>query len=122
MKTKNHILSIAILIIALLLMTACGGGGSDSDNGEQQEQKAEHSEYAAYAVSQKLLEDKLHSPSTAEYPAMSTVDVEHLGEGVYTVDAYVDAQNAYGAMVRQDYYMKIQYEGDDYWNVLEMDF
>lgn len=42
----------------------------------------------------------LRAPSTAEFPRASKVNAHYLGDCLYQVNGYFDAQNGFGAMLR----------------------
>jgi hypothetical protein len=61
-------------------------------------------------------------------PGVRVRDAEEMGGGVFQVRSYVDAQNSFGAMIRTNYFCKVQFTGtpqDDewnsrYWNLLQL--
>lgn len=68
----------------------------------------------AYVMSQAPVADLLKSPSTAKFPSYSSsgVNVKQSGECRYTVDAFVDAENSFGAVVRTAYSVELMAEKD----------
>ena len=52
------------------------------------------------------------SPSTASFPWLDR-EVRSLGNDVYQVISYVDAQNGFGATVRSNYSCKVRYRGGE---------
>lgn len=75
----------------------------------------------ACIVAEKFVRERLRSPSTAEFPpGTSQCRTSHNG-GVWTVRSYVDAQNAFGAMLRSDYVVVTRYNGNDNWSLVEID-
>ena len=66
----------------------------------------------AFVMSQESIRARLKAPSTAKFPyiVQKGVVVERLGaEQKYRVRAYVDAQNSFGAMIRQNYTATVQF-------------
>lgn len=57
----------------------------------------------AYYYSQPFVERGLKAPATAEFPYASEVSARALGDCMFQVEAYVDAQNSFGAMLRTRY-------------------
>ncbi len=55
----------------------------------------------AFVMSQRFVTRRLKSPSTAKFDYIS--ETVYLGNNLYRVNAWVDAQNAFGAMLRTDY-------------------
>ncbi len=59
----------------------------------------------AYKDVQKEISNRLKSPSTAVFPTISEISVEHV-EGqdcMHSFSGFVDTQNAFGAVVRMQY-------------------
>jgi len=57
--------------------------------------------------------DSLKAPSTAKFEYLPDASIEDLGNNTFDMNSYVDAQNSFGAMLRTNYYCKIQYIGAD---------
>lgn len=72
----------------------------------------------AYVMAQDFVSSQLKSPSTAKFQNYSKELVQNLGDGRYRVSAYVDAQNPFGAMVRNQFNCIVKYVGNEKW-VLE---
>lgn len=79
----------------------CGGGAS-----------------MAFVMSQKFVRNRLKAPSTAQFPHSSST--REIGKCRYEVTAYVDAQNAFGAMLRTRYSAVMQYNGDRMWSASDI--
>lgn len=67
----------------------------------------------AWVICQQFLEDRLTAPATAEYPSGYSQYTSSLGGGRFRVDAYVDAENGFGALVRTDFVCTVNYQGND---------
>lgn len=67
---------------------------------------------ASHAVSacEKFIENELVAPATAEHPSGGQNYIDH-GKGRYTIESYVDAQNAFGAQIRTKYICVAHYNG-----------
>lgn len=65
----------------------------------------------AYIMSQRFVEDRLRSPSTASFPRYSSdgVRVTQPQRCHYEVSGYVDAQNSFGATIRTRFSMRLEY-------------
>lgn len=73
-------------------------------------------ETSAFIYSKEFVKRRLRSPSTAEFPPYSGaegVTIETIECGRYKVHAYVDATNAFGAMMRNRYSALMVYEPDE---------
>lgn len=70
----------------------------------------------AYGVSKDAIKPYLKAPSTAKFPSIvwnrSDISIRNLGDQKYRVRAYVDAQNAFGAMIRNNYSVTVQFFDD----------
>ena len=75
----------------------------------------------AYVMSKDFVKRRLISPSTAEFPSYSSIKTMYLGECKHEIRGYVDAQNPFGATIRNRYYVKLQKEeNSDYWKLLKI--
>ena len=108
--------SLAVGVLALLYFVGSGIVGLmgllSSDGGPQ---SPAHSDVAAFVMCRQFAEDCLRAPSTADWPSSlpPATRIEHAGEGRYLVQTYVDAQNAFGALIRSDISCQVQYRGGE---------
>ncbi|MTB67983.1 hypothetical protein GKR48_14335 [Providencia sp. wls1943] len=79
-------------------------------NGEKKEVDYCNDEERAYLASQTIIQSKLKSPSTARFPHYSKVSITSAGLCTFQIDGYVDAQNSFGALVRDNYTTIITYD------------
>ena len=84
--------------------------------------KPEHSAVSAWTVCQQFLEGRLKSPASAKYPSGYSNYTTHLGAGQYRVTAYVDSQNSFGAMIRNDFICTVQHTEGDSYSLVSLDF
>jgi len=76
---------------------------------------------SAYTMAQQFVKDRLKSPRSAKFPWSSDeYRVAHTGRGKYQVVSYVDAQNAFGAMIRSTYVVEMQYLGNERWRATQV--
>lgn len=61
----------------------------------------------------------LKAPSTAKFPGYSEIPVVKK-DGYWESYTYVDAQNSYGAMIRTNYYVKMENQGGR-WKLVKID-
>ena len=69
----------------------------------------------AYLTAQKVITERLKSPSSAQYPNYESGFVQRTGDNTYRVTAYVDSQNGFGAMLRSQWTVQIKRDGEDGW-------
>lgn len=98
---------IALCIIVLFSMCVFGRKGDDSIG-----------ESDAWVCAQDIVEKNLKSPSSAKFCLMSEATIHYNGEdgggSRYTVSGYVDAQNSFGATIRQNFTVNLTVTKDGY--------
>jgi len=126
---------VGALLVAMMLSICSspgrgtGGARDAAITPETPQQKAEarwnsnEGKVDAFSMSQKFIKERLKSPGSAEFPSITDSDVviTHKGGGRFTVKAYVDSQNAFGALLRTRYTCEIRDNGDRTWALLSMD-
>ena len=80
------------------------------------------SEISAYVVSQDFVSRRLKCPSTAKFPSMRNIGIQHNDNGSYTIAAYVDSQNSFGAMIRTRYLCTVRNTHGSSWVCDELRF
>lgn len=123
LKSGTGIIIIITLISAFLL-----GGYEASKTPEQRMQEAAKREQRecsdqtmAFVMANHHIETSLKSPTTAEFPYITDdgVRTNYLGDCTHEVWTYVDAQNSYGAKIREYYFVRLQkYSGSNEWRIL----
>lgn len=69
---------------------------------------------SVFACAKTQLLGILASPSSAKFPWVhSDAITQKLSDGNYMVSSYLDAQNGFGAMIRQDYVCKVRFNSLD---------
>jgi len=93
---------------------------SKSDRKAEQSRRC-NDDISAFVYSQQFVEKRLRSPATAEFGSItdSGVKVIGLGECRHLVIAFVDAQNGFGAIVRNWYTAVMEYRpsSDNWFNL-----
>lgn len=107
-----------VLIVALLFI----GAGYWAWPGESKQEKTskvafDHKamEVDAYVMSQEFIKKQLKAPATADFPLGSDGHVKYMGDSVFYIESYVDAQNSFGANLRNNYSGTIKFKGNDNW-------
>lgn len=77
-------------------------GTSTSDNAEETNY-ARHTDSEAWGCAKDIARNSLKSPSTAKFCSFPDAKVTHLGNGKYKVTGWVDAENGFGAKIRQNF-------------------
>ena len=105
--------SVLTQLIVLVIVLAIG---SDilTDRYENSEETAPISlEIQAKIIAKRVVKRLLKSPSTADFSGYADTQVGHLrdsGPNVWIVKGYVDAQNSFGAVIRNRYEVVIIFE------------
>lgn len=75
----------------------------------------------AYVMIQADVRRQLRAPATADFPARYGQGTAHMGDCVYRVVGYVDAQNGFGAMLRASFQGRVEYfPNAGSWRTLEI--
>lgn len=69
------------------------------------------SDSAAYIKATHFVERFLVSPSTADFPTFDYQVLKGLHDHEYYVKSYVDSENLYGAMIRNDWIAVVEFKG-----------
>jgi hypothetical protein len=115
-KKQNNLLIGAIVGIFIIISCICSaifssdGGGSGGDDNKNK--VTDHNTMAS-VICKEYVKNSLLSPSTADFPWPSSSDTKEFANKIYEVRSYVDAQNGFGAMIRNNYYCQLQYTGAD---------
>lgn len=76
----------------------------------------------AYVMAQKPVLAHLKAPSTASFPWAFEASVQPTGNCRWRIDAYVDAQNGFGAMLRTPWTATMQYNPErNTWRAVSVD-
>lgn len=92
---------------------------------QERAQETCEDDWQAYYMSQKFVKTRLASPASAKFPPAFDDEVitSYKGACKHTVAAYVDSQNAFGAMLRTRYIATLQYRRTtDDWTIQSLDF
>ena len=85
---------------------------------EEREKRSKRIE--AFTVSKDFVEKQLKCPSTSDFPWYDDSFVTELDNGSYRVSAYVDAQNSFGAMIRNKYYCIVYPIREGQWRLISI--
>lgn len=80
----------------------------------------------AWLLTKDIVEGSLKSPATAEFPYYNSSFVYKgtttLDYVYYTVRAYVDSQNGFGALIRTNFIVKLKQTSTDDWDLVDIKF
>ena len=72
---------------------------------------------AAWTVCEQFVTERLKAPSTAKFQWISR---DELGNGRFHVNAYVDSQNSFGAMLRTHFNCTVKHIEGDRWRLEDL--
>jgi amino acid transporter len=100
---------IVVIIFFIILVSNCAG----SDNNQMP------LEQSSWYTCETFVERVLKSPKTADFEHYNANKVNKIGENIFEVTLYVDAENSFGALIRSTFYCKMNYDGEN-WTLLDI--
>jgi hypothetical protein len=113
-NTVGTVLGFGCLgIIALMMIASFQSGSTTPTQGDR---------YGAYEVCQKFVTQRLRAPGSAKFPSITADRVSSidLGEGRYSVSAYVDSQNGFGALLRMTFSCEVNWQSGQSYKLVEV--
>lgn len=77
---------------------------------------ARHTDIEAWICAKDIVENNLKSPSSAKFCSFAEASIRHIGNGEYMVVGWVDAQNSFGATIRESFVVTYIATADGYKN------
>ena len=113
-RKQRKIHSLVGMVMIAGLVGYCVSNSDDGSSGSSSTSRTDRrctDEIEALVFSQEFVRGRLRSPSTADFAGITDngVQVTHLGDCKNLVLAYVDAQNGFGATVRNWYTTVMEY-------------
>lgn len=99
-QKKSSKIPIGGIVVAILLVIGIFGLLSPFIASRD---KSDDRSIDAWVCAQNVVSESLKSHSTADFPPYSSSFVEHVRDDEYKISAYVDAENGFGATVRQHF-------------------
>ena len=66
-------------------------------------------------AAKEMFKKQLLTPATAKFPPNNEIQlIRDKGDSTFYVSSYIDAQNGFGALIRQDWKIHIWYLGGEY--------
>ena len=91
---------IIAVISAILLCAGCGVPQSTIED-------------EAFGMARLFVKQELAAPTTAKFPPAEQATIRQLPDGYWQVSGVVDAQNVFGAQIRNRYYCELAPLPDD---------
>lgn len=103
--------TITFVLLALLVVVLALNNMVNESKPDNEIDKFKTEGYAL-RTAQDGIKKKLKAPSTAEFPGLRESEVTREGPDVFIVKSYVDAQNSFGAKIRNHFTVKVEFTGD----------
>ena len=104
-KTLKIVTATALLLIMLLGFASCTSGGDIKD-------EYGHDEFDAIALAESAVKEKLKAPSSADFSPFKETTVT-CDASTWTVSGWVDAENSFGAKIRNEYRVVFTFSSED---------
>ena len=121
-------LVLILMFGGCLVFISSGSNSSDNSDGTSAASSSPD-EVSAWVMAQQFVTDKLKAPSTASFGGVFSGDyqdprsaVTDLGGDKFRVIAWVDSQNGFGAMIRNQFICELEYVGNDRWRCTSLLF
>lgn len=108
------------LILFLIIMAWIGSMSRGPGNGSSS--SMEDRAFTAWAMHSVFIKNTLKAPSTADFAPKSESSVETVGPNTYKITSHVDAQNSFGAKIRNHYEITLKDNGPDKWQLIDLKF
>lgn len=111
-----------VLAVFIVLWVLWPSQDSDVESTSSDQRPVVRGQTQAWVICQEFVKAQLRSPSSAEFPWLSPRYVTELNSTTFEVNAYVDADNLFGAALRTDFYCRVSLEGSTDWQLEELRF
>jgi len=125
--TGGSVFGVIITIVVIVLVARCmfcddEPAGSPS----KAAQGPEHDSVTAWVNCQEFVKRRLKAPASADFGGVLSGDWQdpdthavHKGGGVYECNGWVDAQNSFGAQIRNQFSLIVKHVGGDRWELVD---
>ena len=101
-------------VVLLLMVGSCWWILTPDNSPEAQRKRAEDNAKATTTVlCETAVKRRLRAPGTADFPFAHVTNAEALGSNRYRLRSYVDAQNAFGAKLRNNFVCIVEGSGEN---------
>jgi hypothetical protein len=74
----------------------------------------------ARMMCKEFIKKRLKAPSSADFSSLSETNTETITQNRYRVKGHVDAENSFGAKLRNHYDCTVEYKGSNNWSLVEL--
>lgn len=125
-QKSGGVFGAIITLVVFGMIVKCMVCDDEPAGSPSQAVQVEHDSVAAWVMCQQFVKQRLKAPATADFGGLIAGDWQdpnthavHMGKGVYECNGFVDAQNSFGAQVRNQFGLTIKYVGNDNWKLLQ---
>jgi len=104
-KPTLFLVGFAVIICLVAAIFMCNGSGSSRTSSPTKRPEKAYDKYLLQVVTEDYVKNYLVSPASAEFPVNRDWSITDSGSTV-TLSSYVDAQNSFGALVREHFTAK----------------
>jgi hypothetical protein len=112
-------LTLTLLFIVCLGACTVFIGSRQADPAAQAAQRERDEKISVCSAAREFVRQRLKAPATAKFASCVEAGVAKLPSGDYTVMAWVDSQNNFGAMIRTRYLATLRPIGDK-WQLVNL--
>lgn len=120
-KSVGFVLAVIIACVWVFL-TSLGG---ESKTKEVKDWKKDDASIMAFIMMEDFVKGQLKAPASADFPGFSEGrdrHVQRLDGQKYRIISWVDAQNSFGAKIRNHFIGEIEQTSKDYWKLNSLEF
>lgn len=113
----KYYITLFVIVVMVALILSSGSKTNTPDTPYMP------SDSDAYVTSQTFVKLNLKAPATADFPTKSQAKIFQSfdDDNIWEVTSYVDAQNSFGALIRSNFYVKIEYvPAKEEWKLLDI--
>ena len=108
-------ISLILALVMCLSLCACYGG-SNSSSSKSDSDSYGHDKFDAFVAAKSVVKDNLKSPSTAKFCSTNDAAITRSGN-TWTISGWVDAQNSFGATLRNNFTVKITFTSSNRYTI-----
>lgn len=110
--SNNHAKIGCMVVIGMIIIAIIFAFSQCSSNKSSTTVTTATQEVVAYSTGEDAIKAELKSPSTTSFPWYDTSFVTDNSDGSYSVAAYVDAENSFGAKIRSNWSCTVDSSGN----------
>ena len=119
-SAKDAFVGFIVLAVLFFIVKALFFGGDPAPKSAAKLE--EDQKWSAIVMAEKFVKNNLKAPSTAKFPLVHPKELISGGKNIWSINSYVDAQNSFGAQIRNRYRAKVMDLGNDKWKLLDLQF